>query len=228
MRITEGQYRPPSVNAPNPAPTPPASPAPSQPAQAAPQANGGLPPAAATDPGVAAAAALAARIRAQANAALRAARSQALIQFGDPSLLKGLGFSVDPSVLAAAKANQYSFVHQLGDADTNRRHAELNSLAAHGILYSGETGYQSGQEDKWKGQQLYGAEQSLLANLGGYLQDYLNQQNNADSGYNSALQNWWQNYLNNPDAYPSAPAQSNGSAVPPWWEPGWGNYGSST
>jgi hypothetical protein len=224
--------KPPSVNAPNPAPAPVPQ---QQPVNLSNPSGspGGLPAAAATDPGLSAAAALAARMKAQADAALRAQRSQALINFGDPSLLKGLGFAVDPSVLAAAKANQYSFVNMLHQSDADRTRQFMNSLAARGILHSGETGYQTGQESKWYGQNLYGAEQALLANLGGYLQNYLGQVNNADANYGNALSTWWTNYLNNPDAYPAPPIAAGeqgggGSAVPAWWESGWGNYASRT
>ena len=217
-------YGPPSVNAPVPAPTP----APKPPASQPQAQSGGLPPAAATDPGLSAAAALQAQLKAQANALLRQQRAQALIQFGDPSLLANLGFAVDPSVLAAAKANQYSFVNQLRQSDADRRRQLMNSLAARGILHSGETGYQTGQEAKWYGGQLYGAEQALLANLSGYLQNYLGAANNADSQYNQALQNWWGNYVNNPGAYPAPGGPGGSGAVPSWWESGWGNYGSST
>lgn len=155
------------------------------------------------DPGYVAARAAAMAAQQQANDQLRAARSRALIDFGDPSLLSGLGFAVDPNTAAAAKANQYSFIAQLHRAEQTRRRGILNSLAARGILNSGETGYQQGQEGIWEGQQMYNAEQALLDRLNSYLNNYLNANNAAQSGVSQALQNAYQNYINHPELFTS-------------------------
>lgn len=155
------------------------------------------------DPGYVAAAAAARAAQQQANAQLAAARSRALIDFGDPSLLSGLGFAVDPNTAAAAKANQYSFLAQLHRAEATRRRGILNSLAARGILNSGETGYQQGQEGIWEGQQTYNAEQALLDRLNTYLNNYLNSTNAAQANVNAALQQAYANYAANPSLFQS-------------------------
>ncbi len=139
------------------------------------------------DPGVVAAQQQRDAQKANANALLRQNRSQALINFGDPSLVKGLGFGVDPNTAAAAGANQYSIVHQLHQSDADATRAYLNSLAARGILNSGETGYQAGEESKRYGQALNNAIQQLLSQLGGYTSDWTNATNNADSLVTGAL-----------------------------------------
>ncbi len=107
--------------------------------------------------------------------------------------------------------NQFSYMAQLGRSDADRTRGYQNNLAARGILNSGEYGYQAGEEARWKAQQQYDGEQQLLAALNGYQQQYLGAVGGAQDSLNSALQQAYQNYQNDPSAYghwtsPNSPA----------------------
>ncbi len=140
-----------------------------------------------SDPGVALANLQRAQTVEQANAGLNAARSQALIGFGAPDLVKGLGFTVDPNTAAAASANQYSTVANLGHQQNILHRHLLNSLAGRGLLHSGDLGYQTGEQTRNYGQALYGAQSNLLDQLGQYLNTYLGTTTGANNDYNQAL-----------------------------------------
>lgn len=127
------------------------------------------------------------RLIAEANAALRQARSQALINFGDPNLARSLGDTVDPNTAAAAQANQFSTVARLGRDDVNARRRLMNNLAGRGLLHSGETGYQQGQQALRYGEGLYSAQQQLLSQLNQFLSAYMGETQGAQDAYTQAL-----------------------------------------
>lgn len=90
--------------------------------------------------------------------------------------------------------NPYSILNLLKQSDADNTRAYMNNLAARGILRSGETGYQAGQEAKLYGQALYKAQQELAALLSGYQQDYLGEQSATSDMFmnalNTANENW--------------------------------------
>lgn len=141
----------------------------------------------ATAPGVVQASLARNRAIQDANAGLSAARSQALIGFGDPSLVHGLGFTVDPNTAAAAAANQFSTVAGLQHQRAINQRTLLNSLAGRGLAHSGELGYQSGEQTRAYGQDLYNAQNALLSQLGDYLNSYLSSVGGANDQYTQAL-----------------------------------------
>lgn len=132
------------------------------------------------------------------QAFLNANRSQALIQFGAPSLLHGLGFNVDPNTASAAAANPYSIYALLGKGRDEATRGITNNLAARGLLHSGDYGFLNGKNAQNYGQGLYTAEQQLLAALSGQYQSYLQQHSANQQARDSAQQQAYQWYLANP------------------------------
>jgi len=124
---------------------------------------------------------------AAANASLRQNRSQALIGYGSPDLARSLGDTVDPNTAAAAGANQYSVLANLLHQHTLGRQGVLGSLAGRGLLASGNLGYQEGELARNYGQAQYDALNQLLAQLGGYLNTNVSQQQQASDAYQQAL-----------------------------------------
>jgi hypothetical protein len=133
-----------------------------------------------------------------ANAVLRQQRSQALIGFGSPELARSLGDTVDPNTAGAAGANQYSVLANLLHQNQGLHRGLLNNLAGRGILHSGELGFQEGEQARGYGQALYGAQQSLLAQLSDYLGANLGSQQSANDAYQQALLAAWARYGQNP------------------------------
>ena len=133
-----------------------------------------------------------------ANAQLRQLRSQALINFGSPELAQQLGGTVDPNTAAAAGANQYSILANLAHQNLIAGRQLLDSLAGHGLLHSGATGYQQGEQARNYVQALYTAGQNLLSQLNQYLGNYLGTSQAANNNYVSALLNAFQAYGQNP------------------------------
>ncbi len=161
----------PSVNTPaaTPAPTPAPSPSSSQSAQPTSYGPYG------NDPGFIAAQSAAEQQKAQAAAFYNQQAQAAQYQFS------GAG-------------NPYSTVAQLQQQHTDSTRAYLNYLASHGILASGETGYQAGQEAKRYGAATYNAQNALAALLGGYRQNFLTANSGADDLLTNALVTANQNY----------------------------------
>lgn len=105
----------------------------------------------------------------QADAALRAAQEAAIVGYGDPSIAAALGLgSVSDNTAAAARANYLagnSSLARLDKQKSTNEQGNVNNLAAHGILFSGELGYQAGQIGKNYGNAVYDTQQQLLAGL---------------------------------------------------------------
>lgn len=160
-----------------------------------------------TDPNVLASLALQQQGLSQLDANLKNARERAIIQFGDPALASEAGFGLDPQAGAFAQQNYMSGNAQLSRLDKQHdlaRQAIINRLAAHGILQSGDLGYQEGQENQSYGNQVYDARQSVLDYLAGLMNTYNQQRQALSQSVIGARQQAIQNFLSNPDAYTAA------------------------
>lgn len=87
---------------------------------------------------------------------------------------------------------------------TDRTHKQnlqsiINTLAGRGLLFSGDTGYQSNQENTQYGNQSYDLHQQALADILGYRRNALQQQQGLHQGVVDALMQAYQNYLNHPE-----------------------------
>jgi len=133
-----------------------------------------------------------------ANAQLRQLRSQALIGFGDPTLARTLGDTVDPNTAGAAQANQYSTLAGLRHQNELGVRNIGNTLAGHGLLRSGDYGYRQGEQARAFGQAQYDATKALLAQLNDYLGGYTSQTQGAQTNYLNALLQAFQGYGANP------------------------------
>lgn len=189
-----------------------------------PQASGAAPPASsssggsdpfATNPGYLAALAAEQAGSQQADAALRAAQEQAIVGYGDPSLAAALGFSVDDNTSAAARANYLAGNSSLARLDKQRdlnQQGNVNNLAAHGILFSGELGYQQGQISQKYGNAVYDTQQQLLSGLNALGQQTAATKSGLHSQTVGALTSAYDQMVANPGAYAgvssSAPAGS--------------------
>lgn len=112
-----------------------------------------------------------------------AAARRALIQYGGVpqgmNSLKQLGGAFDPATQKLAEANTrsgISLLARLNEAHADQNRYIVNRLAAHGLLDSGETGFQSGRE-----QTNYARAQ---ADAGAKLLDYLANINSGIAQYN--------------------------------------------
>jgi hypothetical protein len=153
------------------------------------------------------------------NNALNNQIAQRIAAYGDPALASMAGFGLDPQGAAFARQNYLSGNAELARIDkahSQARQAIINRLAGHGLLTSGETGYENGLEDQGYGNTVYDAQQRALGDILGYR----NQANSQIEGLRSqtlaALQQAYQNYVNSPGLYgtgtsanaPQAPQQS--------------------
>lgn len=148
---------------PFPGGVPPAAPGPAGPADTS--GGGSAPDPWNQNPGYLAAIAAEQTGTQQADAALRAAQEAAIVGYGDPTLAAALGINVDPTVAAAARQNYLAGNASLARLDKQHQlnqQGSINNLAAHGILFSGETGYQRGNIDQTYGNDVYDAQQALL------------------------------------------------------------------
>lgn len=160
-----------------------------------------------TDPGVLSALALQQMGYAQGDAGLKSARERTIINFGDPALASEAGFGLDPQAGAFAQQNYLSGNATLARLDkqhTLARQAVINALASHGILNSGDLGYQEGQADSAYGNTVYDAKQSVLDQLAGLFSTYLDRRTALDTQVQNARLAKIQNFLSNPDAYANA------------------------
>jgi hypothetical protein len=137
----------------------------------------------------------------QLDSALKAARERAIINFGDPALATEAGFGLDPQAGAFARQNYLSGnagLARLDKAHELARKAVVDRLVGHGILNSGDLGYQTGQADQTYGQQVYDARHSILDYLSSLYQKSLDSRqslrNSLLDAYNGAYQNMQQSY----------------------------------
>jgi hypothetical protein len=156
------------------------------------------------DPNVADSLALEQQGLGQLDAALKSAREKAIIGFGDPSLANEAGFGLDPQAGAFAQQNYLSGNSTLSRLDkqhTLARQAVINQLASHGILNSGDLGYQEGNADQNYGNQVYDAKNSILDYLSNLLSSYNQNRTNLHQATIAARQNALNAFASNPDAY---------------------------
>lgn len=156
----------------------------------------------------------------QSNAALNNLIQQRIIAYGDPALAGMAGFGLDPQAAAFARQNYLSGNAELARVDRqhkNNLQAIINQLAGHGLVFSGDTGYRSGQEDQNYGNTVYDAQQRALADILGYRQNTIQQQQQMHQAVIDALQNAYQNYLNHPElgGYGQPAAAATVAANPP-------------
>lgn len=169
-----------------------------------------------TDPGVLNALALENQGIGQLDAGLKSARERAIINFGDPALASQAGFGLDPQAGSFAQQNYLSgnaTLARLDKAHELQRRAVINQLAAHGILNSGDLGYQEGQADQTYGNNVYDAKNAVLDQLANLFSNYLGNRSGYESQTQNARLQAITNFLQNPDAYASqyAPAQAQSS-----------------
>lgn len=113
----------------------------------------------------------------------RAALKQLLEQFGSvPNLpadvLANSGLDTN-EVSQLAANNPFSVLKQLQKAYETKQVDAKNSLAARGILNSGETGYQLGNLGHAQAQSQYDATNALLGSIGGLNSTYVQQMQDA-------------------------------------------------
>lgn len=209
----------------------PAAPAEAPPAEAPQDQPGPSPVAAAlasnpfqTDPGYLAALAAEQAGSQQLDAALKAAREQAIVQFGDPSLAQAGGFDLDPLTAAAAQQNTQAGNSTLAQLQRQRdlnQQTIQNQLAAHGIIRSGDLGYKTGQNQQNYGTELYNAQQGVLSGLAGQAQNTLAQKQGLRGSTTQALTSAYNTYVQNPQFWGAAgdqaaqTAAANANAVEP-------------
>jgi hypothetical protein len=166
-----------------------------------------------TDPGYLAALAAEQAGSAQLDAALRAARESALVRFGDPSLAGAFGIG-DLSPLTAAMAQQAttSGVSTLAGLQKQRDLSQqniVNSLAAHGLIGSGDLGWRTGQNLQDYGSSLYQAQQGVLDTLAQQASQTALQKQGLHTNTVGALTGAYNTYVNDPSywgaAAPAAP-----------------------
>src|SRR5215831_14437185 len=166
-----------------------------------------------TDPGYLAALAAEQAGGAQADAALRAAREQALVRFGDPGLAGAFGLDgVDPLTAAMAQQATSSGISTLAQLQRQRdldQQTIVNSLAAHGLINSGDLGWRSGQNQQDYGTALYNAQQGVLDTLAQNARDTALQKQQLHTNTVNAITSAYNTYVNDPaywgTAAPAAP-----------------------
>ena len=125
--------------------------------------------------------------------------AQRLLALGDSSLAGKYG--VDPAMVQANYNSGNAALARLDQTHQQNLKAIINQLASRGLVFSGDTGYQTVQEDRNYGNTKYDAEQSALADILGYRQSALQQQQQLHQSVSDALENAYQNALNHPELY---------------------------
>ena len=138
----------------------------------------------------------------RSNQALNNLIQQRIVSYGDPALAAMAGFGLDPQAAAFARQNYLTGNAELARIDRqhkNNLQAIINQLAGRGLIFSGDTGYQTGNEDTNYGNTVYDAQQKALADILGYRTQTLQQQQQMHQAVIDALQTAYQNYLNHPE-----------------------------
>lgn len=131
----------------------------------------------------------------QLDAWLKQARTSQLVDFGDPNLTIE-GFNLDPQTKAMIQQNYASGNAQLARLDQNHKlglKSVIDQLAGRGMLNSGETGYQQGQQDQLYGHNVYDARNALLSHLSDQYQQYLQQRQQLQQSVVQAAQSAYAN-----------------------------------
>ena len=175
-----------------------------------------------TDPGYLAALAAEQTGSTQLDAALRAARERALVQFGDPSLAGAFGIE-DLSPLTAAMTQQattsgLSTMAQLQrERDVSQQNIQ-NQLAAHGLARSGDLGYRTGVNQQNYATSLYNAQQGVLDTLAENARSTALQKQQLRTNTVGALTGAYNTYVQNPQywgmAAPATPTKTVAPTTP--------------
>ena len=158
----------------------------------------------ASDPGVADATAREQLGLGSINSSLQNLIAQRIASYGDASLASQAGFGLDPQAAAFTRQNYLTGNAELARLDHAHqlaRQAIVNRLAGHGLLFSGETGYDTGQEDQQYGNNVYDAQQKALADILGYRTNALSQTQGLHSNYVTAVENAYQLALQHPELF---------------------------
>lgn len=150
-----------------------------------------------SDPGVLAARAAYNQGVTNLDAWLRGQREGAFVDFGDPNLVIP-GWNVDPNTAAMAKQNYASgnsILSRIDTSHTNAARSIINTLAAHGILNSGDLGYRQGVENQAYGNNVYDARKNLLGALNQDYQSYLDRKNSLQDAITQAIQGAYANQM---------------------------------
>ena len=134
----------------------------------------------------------------QLDAWLKQTRTNSLVDFGDPNLAIP-GFNLDPVTKAMIQQNYNSGNAQLARLDqahTLGLRGVVNALAGRGLLFSGDLGYQQGQQNQLYGHNVYDARNALLSSLSNAYQSYLQQKNQYASAVAQAAQQAEANSVN--------------------------------
>lgn len=135
----------------------------------------------------------------------QAATEQALIQFGmvpdfaqaatqlglSPESLAMLQHDIDPHAAALARANTAAGLSTEAGLQQQQEQAIMslrNALAAHGALSSGDDAYRTNLQDQSFARAQSDALSHLLASIGGYQQNYLSAQQQADQRRQAGLE----------------------------------------
>ena len=140
--------------------------------------------------------------------------AQRIVAYGDPSLAAQAGFGLDPQAAAFARQNYLAGNGQLARLDkahAQARQTIINTLAAHGLIDSGDTGYQVGNADQGYGNQVYDAQQQALADILGYRNNAQSQEDALRNAKVTALENAFQNMAANPAASGQTTGNGDGS-----------------
>jgi len=158
-----------------------------------------------TDPGYLAALAAEQAGSAQLDAALRAQREAALVNFGDPSLAGAFGLdNLDPLTAAMAQQATTSGVSTLAQLQRSRdlsQQSLQNNLAAHGMINSGDLGWRTGQNQQNYGTALYNAQQGAIGALNTAAQNAATQKAGLHTNVVNALTSAYNAYVGNPNDY---------------------------
>jgi hypothetical protein len=160
-----------------------------------------------TDPGYLSALAAEQTGSQQADAALRAAQEQAIVQFGDPSLAQAAGLNVNPLTAQAAQANTQAGTSTVAGYQRTRddnQQSILDTLAAHGMLASGQTGYATLRNQQAYGRDVAGGLQSALAGLNTAQATDVSTKQGLHSDVTQALVGAYNTYVQNPQLWGAA------------------------
>lgn len=90
-----------------------------------------------------------------------------------------------------------SILSRLDTQHANAGRNIINQLAAHGMIFSGDTGYRQGVENQQYGNNIYDAKSNLLGSLNQDYQSYLGQKNSLQQMLTNAIQQGYYNQLAN-------------------------------
>jgi hypothetical protein len=171
-----------------------------------------------TDPGYLAALAAEQTGSAQLDAAERAARISALVNFGDPSLASAFGVeNLDPLTAAMTQQATTSGISTLAQLQRQRDLTQantVNQLAAHGLIRSGDLGWRTGQNQQDYATSLYNAQQGVLGSLADLARNTAAQKQQLQTNTVGALTSAYNTYIANPQYYGMAQTPSVTAAAP--------------